>query len=255
MRLLLYTFITTTLFFVARPAAIPASTIPRGFRTVIIDPGHGGIDRGGVPGQKGISEKVATLGVATELYKILRAKGINAVMTRVDDTFISLGQRVASTNGELGRAIFVSIHFNSAAREGACGIETYFYRPDSFGLATRLHRSLVGTLKTDNRGIRRRGFFVIRNARIPAVLCECGFLTNCKEEKCVENGGYRKKIAQAIAAGILDQRAGGDPAGMGTPPPITSEHLGGASHHRTRHHRSSKHSKSSSKHSKSKSRH
>ena len=75
-------------------------------------------------------------------------------------------------------AIFVCIHFNSATRAGANGIETYYYSNQSAALAANIHRQVVAGTTTDNRGIRRRGYYVLRRTAIPAVLVECGFLTN-----------------------------------------------------------------------------
>src|ERR1051326_2602800 len=88
-----------------------------GQRTIVIDAGHGGYDRGGVPGQR-ISEKDKTLDVAQRLKRILQASGYRVVMTRDSDVFVSLGGRVAIANAYPG-ATFVSIHFNCASRSGA----------------------------------------------------------------------------------------------------------------------------------------
>ena len=98
-------------------------------------------------------------------------------MTRNSDVFIPLGTRVAIANSHRG-ATFVSVHFNSSRRAGANGVETYYYRSDSASLAASIHRNVVAGAPTENRGIRRRGFFVLRRTAIPSVLVECGFLTN-----------------------------------------------------------------------------
>src|SRR5438309_33102 len=91
-------------------------------RTIVIDAGHGGYDRGGVPGQR-ISEKDKTLDVALRLRRLLAADGYRVIMTRDSDVFIPLPTRVAIANAHPG-ANFVSIHFNCASRVGANGIET-----------------------------------------------------------------------------------------------------------------------------------
>src|SRR3954467_5432420 len=93
-------------------------------RTSVVDAGHGGFDRGGVPGQR-ISEKDKTLDVAQRLRRILSANGYRVIMTRDSDVFVSLGARVGIANSN-PNAIFVSIHFNCAPRSGANGIETYY---------------------------------------------------------------------------------------------------------------------------------
>ena len=174
-------------------------------RTIVIDAGHGGFDRGGVPGQR-ISEKDKTLDVAQRLKRILQADGFRVVMTRDSDVFIPLGTRVSIANSNRG-ASFVSIHFNCAPRAGANGIETYYFRSDSASLAQSIHRNVLAGAPTENRGIRRRGFYVLRRTSIPSVLVECGFLTNPTEGSLALSASYRQKLAEQIARGIKRQPA------------------------------------------------
>ena len=171
--------------------------------TIVIDAGHGGFDRGGVPGQR-IAEKDKTLDVAQRLKRILQVDGYRVVMTRDSDVFIPLGTRTAIANA-YRNASFVSIHFNCSSRSGANGIETYYYRSDSAALAASIHRNVVAGAPTENRGIRRRGFFVLRRTAIPSVLVECGFLTNPTEGRLAQTDGYRQKLAEQIARGIRRQ--------------------------------------------------
>ena len=184
--------------------AFAASAFGQG-GTIILDAGHGGHDRGGVPGQR-ISEKDKTLDVALRLRRILQAEGYRVVMTRETDVFIPLGTRTAIANRYRG-ASFVSIHFNCAPRVGANGIETYYYRSDSASLAAAIHRNVVSISPSENRGIRRRGFFVLRRTAIPSVLVECGFLTNPTEGRLALSPDYRQKLAEQIARGIRRQPA------------------------------------------------
>ena len=176
-----------------------------GQRTIVLDAGHGGFDRGGVPGQR-ISEKDKTLDVAQRLKRILQAQGYRVVMTRDSDVFIPLGTRCSIANSYRG-ASFVSIHFNCASRVGANGIETYYYRSDSAGLAASIHRNVVSISPSENRGIRRRGFYVLRRTAIPSVLVECGFLTNPTEGRLALSADYRQRLAEQIARGINRQPA------------------------------------------------
>ena len=168
--------------------------------TVVIDAGHGGYDRGGIPGQR-VSEKDMTLDVARRLKSVLAASGYRVVMTRDSDVFVPLGTRCAIANS-YRNAIFVSVHFNSATRSGASGIETYFYSRDSLSLASAIHHYVAGGAPSDNRGVRRRGYYVLRRTNMPAVLVECGFLTNPSEAAYAQNASYRQKLAEAIAAGV-----------------------------------------------------
>jgi N-acetylmuramoyl-L-alanine amidase len=168
--------------------------------TVVIDAGHGGYDRGGIPSQI-VSEKEMTLDVAQRLKKTLSANGYRVVMTRDSDVFIPLGTRVAIANS-YSNAIFVSIHFNSAKRSGAGGIETYFYSRESLPLASAIHYFVAGGAPSSNRNVRRRGYYVLRKTAIPAVLVECGFLTNPTEAALAQTAPYRQKLAEEIAAGV-----------------------------------------------------
>ena len=174
-------------------------------RTIVVDAGHGGFDRGGVPGQR-ISEKDKTLDVAQRLKRILQAQGYRVIMTRDSDVFIPLGTRCSIANQYRG-AQFVSIHFNCASRVGANGIETYYYRGDSSSLAASIHRNVVSISPSENRGIRRRGFYVLRRTAIPSVLVECGFLTNPTEGRLALSADYRQRLAEQIARGINRQPA------------------------------------------------
>jgi len=115
--------------------------------------------------------------------------------------FVPLPTRVAIANS-YSNAIFVCIHFNSATRRGANGIETYFYSRDSLALASAIHYYVAGGAPSPNRGVRRRGYYVLRRTRIPAVLVECGFLTNPTEAQYAQSANYRQKLAEEIASGI-----------------------------------------------------
>jgi N-acetylmuramoyl-L-alanine amidase len=168
--------------------------------TVVIDAGHGGHDRGGIPGQR-VAEKDMTLDVALRLRNVLSASGYRVVMTRSTDVFVPLAGRVAIANS-YRNAIFVCIHFNATGRRGASGIETYFYSRDSLPLASAIHYYVAGGAPSDNRGVRRRGYYVLRRTNIPAVLVECGFLTNPTEAAYAQTASYRQKLAEEIAAGV-----------------------------------------------------
>jgi N-acetylmuramoyl-L-alanine amidase len=193
------------LLFSSLAGLIALSASAFGQRTIVVDAGHGGFDRGGVPGQR-ISEKDKTLDVAQRLKRILQTQGYRVVMTRDSDVFIPLGTRCAIANNYRD-ASFVSIHFNCASRVGANGIETYYYRGDSASLAASIHRNVVSISPSENRGIRRRGFYVLRRTAIPSVLVECGFLTNPTEGRLALSADYRQRLAEQIARGINRQPA------------------------------------------------
>lgn len=170
------------------------------FQTVVIDPGHGGHDRGGSPGQVAC-EKTLALDVAKRLRDLLNEEGMKTVMTRHDDTFIPLPQRTTIANAHPD-ALFVSIHFNSASRKSANGFETYYFTSKSARIAARVESELIRVRRGENRGVKRRPFYVLRNTRIPSVLVECGFLTNPGEATLCSQPAYRENLARAIAKGI-----------------------------------------------------
>lgn len=188
---------------VARPTRSAASQAPRQSTTVVIDAGHGGFDRGGIPRQR-VPESMMNLDVAQRLKAVLQVSGYRVVMTRDSDVFIPLGTRVAIANSYRD-AIFVCIHFNATPRSAASGIETYFYSSQSLGLASAIHYYVAGGAPSANRGVRRRGFFVLRRTTIPSVLVECGFLTNPNEAQYAQNSAYRQKLAMEIAHGIQNR--------------------------------------------------
>jgi N-acetylmuramoyl-L-alanine amidase len=170
---------------------------------VVIDAGHGGFDRGGIAGQR-VSEKMMNLDVALRLRQNLQASGYRVVMTRDTDVFVPLGTRVAIANS-YRNGIFVCIHFNAASRGGANGIETYFYSGESLPLASAIHYYVSHGAPSSNRGVRRRGYFVLRKTAIPAVLVECGFLTNPTEAQYAQSAAYRQQLADEIARGIRNR--------------------------------------------------
>jgi N-acetylmuramoyl-L-alanine amidase len=182
---------------------VSASAVARP-SVVVIDPGHGGHDRGGMPGQR-LAEKGFTLDTAKRLARVLgNGTGIKVVLTRDDDTFVSLTGRTNIANQYAGRdAVFVSIHFNAGRREGAYGIETYYNNQRGYRLAALVHPRVIRAMASIDRGIRHRGYWVLRKNRLPAILVECGFLTNPAEAARISDSGSRERLARAIGDAIV----------------------------------------------------
>lgn len=189
---------------------------PQGFSTVIIDAGHGGKDPGAVSRSTGQREKDLALDTAKRLQRQLRGKARTTLM-RSGDSFIDLDDRVDRASGRDG-TILVSLHYN-AGPSRIRGPETYYWRVDSHGLATRIQREMtsVSPAESGNRGLVRRRLRLTRNPDIPCVLVEIGYLSNAAEAKLCADPAYREKMAAAIARAILDQQARGD-AGTGRLP-------------------------------------
>lgn len=179
------------------------------FHTVIVDAGHGGHDRG-ARAVSGSPEKAVALDTARRLAKVLRQRGFRVIETRNRDYFIPLGGRTAVSN-RTGGAIFVSIHYNWSSRYGARGLEIYYYSPRSKRLAANILKQTLAAYPTSNRGLKQRGFYVLRNNRRPAVLCELGFLSNPQDNRYAQSWWYRQKLAERIAAGIIAEQQGRRP--------------------------------------------
>lgn len=198
------------------------------FAVVVLDPGHGGQDSGAMCG--GVLEKDLTLDVARRIDRLLNSEGIATLMTRVGDTYVSLGDRAAFAN-RATKSIFVSIHFNEDNKPVASGVETYYAahqitagsflaswlpflwrplsdspNPESQNLAGLIQEALVARTRSIDRGTQGRQFFVIANVTSPAVLIEGGFLTNKEDISKLATEDYRGQIAAAVADGILRYR-------------------------------------------------
>lgn len=190
---------------------------PKGFRTVIIDAGHGGRDFGAVSRHTGQAEKDANLDLAFRLRNELRGS-FRTIMLRSDDRFIDLDDRVLFAN-RYPDAILVSIHFNSGSRDRR-GPETYWWRVDSHGLAVRCQRAMKSVAPaSNNAGLARRRLRLTRNPSIPSVLLEGGYMSHPSEARQINDAGHRAKLAKAIASAIRAQAANGD-AGTGRKPPF-----------------------------------
>src|SRR5436305_12971511 len=176
------------------------------FTTVVVDAGHGGKDNGAYR-KFGGAEKIATLDVAKRLARKLRESDLKIVMTRSTDVFIPLEQRVAIENAQKN-SIFVSIHFNDSRRRGIRGFETYYHSANSFDLAHRIQSKLMTIPHSANRGVHSANFRVLRLAKYPAVLVECGFLSNRLEGGEARDSEYREALADRIAEAIVEQRYG-----------------------------------------------
>ena len=199
--------------------------------TVVLDPGHGGHDKGAVCRYG--SEKDFALDVARKLCALLRTKGLRVIMTREGDYFVPLDVRAQIANAARN-SIFVSIHFNATNDDpDATGFEIFSFTPrgapstsdnavtptslsmqagtvvdnQSLALSVCIYHSLLGHIPEFDRGIKRARFAVLRLTRVPAVLIEGGFLTERGESRLIANKDWRGKLAAAISVGIENYRA------------------------------------------------
>jgi N-acetylmuramoyl-L-alanine amidase len=195
---------------------------------IVIDPGHGGENTGARSVRDDRFEKDFALDWALRLRPLLEGEGWKVFLTRTNDMDLFLPDRVALA-GELNATLFLSLHFNSAARQDHAGLETYCLTPaglpstltrdyeddpalvfpnnafDSQNLqyALRLHGALVESTGAVDRGVRRARFMgVLRNQKRPAVLLEGGYLSNPREAQLIGQPEYRQKLAEAVAKGL-----------------------------------------------------
>jgi len=201
--------------------------------TVVLDPGHGGRDPGGL-GPTGYIEKHGTLAIALACRDRLRSAGVNVVMTRETDTdlapknqpyseILDLKARVQLANS-IGADYFISIHTNGYPNPSVRGTETYCCvgATTAKRLAQKIHSSVVSALGTQDRGIRERNFYVLVNTEMPAVLVEVAYHTCPSEEAKLKDPAFRQRAGIAIADGILSFLGIAPPAPEPPPTPSTS---------------------------------
>lgn len=179
-------------------------------RIIVIDAGHGFTDPGAVVTNSGVTyqEKIIALNVALLVEKKLTAAGANVVMTRTNDSYPSLGDRVALAYKMYGE-IFVSIHANANYSSTPNGTETFYNVTmndnslESYNLASKINTQIVVNADMNNRGVKEEVFYVNRNMEIPSVLVELGFMTNPNDLKKLTDPKYVEKYATSIYNGIV----------------------------------------------------
>src|SRR5436309_9840443 len=199
--------------------------------TIVLDPGHGGYDKGQV--SRYGYEKDFVLDAARKLRPLLQAKGLRVIMTREGDYFVPLEVRAQIANAARN-SIFVSIHFNGTNdNPNATGFEIFSFTPrgapstsdsavasssfsmqpgsevdaQSMALSACIYHSVLGHIPEYDRGIKRARFAVLRLTKVPAVLIEGGFLTERGEGRLISNKDWRAKLAAAIATGVENYTA------------------------------------------------
>jgi N-acetylmuramoyl-L-alanine amidase len=213
----------------------PKKTAGAPVASLCLDPGHGGKDPGNEEGRR--QEKEYTLLLARDVRDWLTGAGLTVTLTRNGDTFVPLPDRT-----EVAKArdadLFVSLHFNAAIAEKdqVHGVEVYCLTPagatstnvrsdsadtsacagnrfdaKNMVLAYQIQKAMVASLAVEDRGVKRARFAVLRNARVPAVLVEAGFMSHPRESKRIFDPQYRRRLARAIADGILAYKRLTDP--------------------------------------------
>jgi N-acetylmuramoyl-L-alanine amidase len=172
-----------------------------------IDPGHGGRDPGAI-GPTRLYEKDVTLGISLELGRLLKAAGLEPVFTRTDDRTVELFTRSALLNNQKC-SLAISVHINSATRQEANYFAVFVQKlgGEAEKLAHRVIEKVTAATGwswgADDDGIREKNLHMVRETKMPAILIECGFISNPEQEKQLRQPEMQKKLAQAIADGVL----------------------------------------------------
>lgn len=184
-------------------------------KKVFLDAGHGGSDDGSVGSHKydgktvTLKEKVINLDITLRINEVLKAKGIPTVLTRIDDTYVSLADRVAMANSS-NAALFLSIHNNSFESASVAGTETYCYKKTStvaYAFTQKIHSAVITSLNRSklDRGVKEANFYVIKNTTMPACLAEIAFLSNASDMQMLLDETSKQKVSVAIAEAIVSQ--------------------------------------------------
>lgn len=184
------------------PTTSPSNHTLKG-KTIMIDAGHGGRDPGAV-GRSGSYEKTLTLDTTFLVKKELERRGAKVLMTRKDDTYISLSIRSYHSKRSNADA-FISLHYNSAPSNIiASGLNSYYYHSKDKKLATSIQKSMVDHTGLRDRGTKKGNFHVIRENNKPAVLLELGFMSDAREEQTILTSSYQERASKGIANGLID---------------------------------------------------
>ncbi|HEY8392202.1 MAG TPA: N-acetylmuramoyl-L-alanine amidase [Capillibacterium sp.] len=178
---------------------------PLAGKVIILDPGHGGADAGAIS-TGGLREKELNLVVALRLKAKLEALGAEVLLTREDDRYLWLYDRVAIAN-RAGGSVLLSIHANNHDNKKINGLEIWHHpeREESAALAAVLARTVLDRTKQHFRGSMASKEFVLpREAEMPAVIFEMGFISNPEEEKLLKTEEFQEKIAEGLCQGLLD---------------------------------------------------
>lgn len=188
--------------------------------TVIIDAGHGGEDSGAI-GVNGVYEKDLNLTIANELGKILSDNGFAVIYTRTADELLYTkeediyGIRKISDlknrckfGAEHPNAIYISVHMNSYRSTGCKGLQVYYSEnnSDSYALAASIQENVKSRLQNSNNRKVKPGkdMYLLENLSNPAILIECGFLTNPEECEKLSEKEYQKELSFSIFCGIIE---------------------------------------------------
>lgn len=170
--------------------------------TIVIDPGHGGEDPGAIA-NNGTYEKNLALDTAYILQRKLENAGANVIMTRLDDSYISLNNRVVASE-TYGADAFISLHYDSNDNSRANGTTTYYYSNQEKQLADTINYYMDSYGALENNGTKRGNYYVLRANSRPSLLLELGFMSNSHDLSQIQSSTYHATIADAIYLGLTE---------------------------------------------------
>lgn len=215
LRVIMAILMIAAIYSTFRYYVIPSSTTPSNGKTVVIDPGHGGVDPGKV-GINGTYEKDVNLAIAFKLKEWLAQRGYKVIMTRSDDNGLysesdtnkksSDMKKRCKIVGEANADIVVSIHQNSFSSENVHGAQVFYYKHSENGhkLAKNIQKSIADNLDKGNERLEKDNstYYMLLHTPCPTVIVECGFLSNADEAGRLSDDTYQGQLANAIGVGI-----------------------------------------------------
>ncbi len=201
--------------FCATYFSIKTNAMPKPLHTIVIDAGHGGRDGGAIGSATGVTESELNLMYAKKLAKLCEDFGIKAVLTRSDMNGLydenaqnkkksEMEKRKSIING-CGADIMVSIHMNSFPLSSSEGAQIFYAKgsENGFNLAKSVQTSVCQSFKSARDYVSVGDYYVINTAKMPAILVECGFLSNPNEERLLKSNDYCEKFCYSILAGVI----------------------------------------------------
>ncbi|SDJ80252.1 N-acetylmuramoyl-L-alanine amidase [Sediminibacillus albus] len=169
--------------------------------TIVLDAGHGGKDPGAI-GVNNVYEKDLTLNTVKKVQNSLEDSGANVILTRADDSYLSLENRIAISNQEETDA-FISFHFNSFSLSSVGGIHTFHYTDgEDRKLAQSIQTGLSDRVSLEDKGTLQADYRVLKKNRDLSVLVELGFLSNPEELATIQSEKYQNNVAAGISEGV-----------------------------------------------------
>lgn len=194
----------------------PTDTVPSRNYTVVIDPGHGGIDPGSIGYKTKVKESDLNLKLSKMLTQKLEDAGINVVMTRTDENALAegSGKSFKKKDMELRKEIIkkvrpnmvISLHHNSYTNHSLRGAQVFYDKTSDISkqIADCIQNEFIDGLEKSSKSTSPGDYYMLKCTYAPSVIVECGFLSNAEEEKLLLNSNYQEKIVDCIYKGIIN---------------------------------------------------